>query len=240
MFTPDGTRVSYVQDNDLYVLSIADGQVQRLTTDGGETVFNGGLDWVYNEELATRAAQPAYAWSPDGVWLIYLRLDESAVHNDPVTDYRPCAGDRQLYPLSDGGHGEPDRHAPRAGPGRDRAAAGGPAARRRRIRAPVLHLDAGLQARALHHREPRSHRADPEHVDPAERRAADPDQGNGPVLDQRGSLCGPDLPRRRRQRRWQFLWLSERDGFMHLYLYAQDGTLVRQLTQGDWMIDSSA
>jgi dipeptidyl-peptidase-4 len=38
----------------------------------------------------------------------------------------------------------------------------------------------------------------------------------------------------------QFLWLSERDGFMHLYLYADDGALVRQLTQGDWMIDSSA
>ena len=38
----------------------------------------------------------------------------------------------------------------------------------------------------------------------------------------------------------QFLWLSERDGFMHLYLYAQDGTLAKQLTQGDWMIDSSA
>ena len=89
MFTPDGKAISYVQDNDLYVLTLADGKVQRLTTDGGETVFNGGLDWVYTEELATRAAQPGYAWSPDGVWLIYLRLDESAVHNDPVTDYAP-------------------------------------------------------------------------------------------------------------------------------------------------------
>ena len=38
----------------------------------------------------------------------------------------------------------------------------------------------------------------------------------------------------------QFLWLSERDGFMHLYLYTAEGELVRQLTQGDWMIDSSA
>ena len=121
MFTPDGKRISYVQDNDLYVLTLADGKVQRLTTDGGETVFNGGLDWVYNEELATRAAQPAYAWSPDGVWLIYLRLDESAVHNDPITDYRPRAGDRQLHALSDSGHGKPNRHAPCAGPGRDRA-----------------------------------------------------------------------------------------------------------------------
>ena len=78
-----------MQNNDLYTVRVNDGQVQRLTTDGGETVFNGALDWVYNEELATRAAQPAYAWSPDGSWLIYLRLDESAVQNDPVTDYRP-------------------------------------------------------------------------------------------------------------------------------------------------------
>ena len=38
----------------------------------------------------------------------------------------------------------------------------------------------------------------------------------------------------------QFLWLSERDGFMHLYLYSTEGKLVRQLTQGDWMIDTSA
>ncbi len=38
----------------------------------------------------------------------------------------------------------------------------------------------------------------------------------------------------------QFLWVSERDGFMHLYLYDLDGTLVRQLTEGDWMINSSA
>ena len=64
-------------------------RVQRLTSDGSDAIFNGALDWVYNEELATRAAQPAYAWSPDGNWLIYLRLDDTAVHNDPVTDYRP-------------------------------------------------------------------------------------------------------------------------------------------------------
>ena len=53
MFTPDGAAISYVQDNDLYVLGIADGKITRLTSDGGETVFNGSLDWVYNEELAT-------------------------------------------------------------------------------------------------------------------------------------------------------------------------------------------
>jgi len=102
MFVPTGDAVSYVQDNDLYTVGIADGQVQRLTTDGGETIFNGGLDWVYNEELATRAAQPGYGWSPDGVWLMYLRLDETAVPNDPVTDFRsiPATVSYTRYPTA--------------------------------------------------------------------------------------------------------------------------------------------
>ena len=33
-----------------------------------------------------------------------------------------------------------------------------------------------------------------------------------------------------------FVWASERDGFKHLYLYKVDGTLVRQITQGDWIV----
>lgn len=35
----------------------------------------------------------------------------------------------------------------------------------------------------------------------------------------------------------QFIWWSQRDGFMHLYLYAADGTLIRQLTKGDWLVN---
>jgi len=87
-FSPDGTRIAYVQDNDLYTIGVGDGKVVRLTTDGSDTVFNGTLDWVYNEELATRSSQPAYAWSPDGRWLLHLRLDEAEVQNHSITDYR--------------------------------------------------------------------------------------------------------------------------------------------------------
>ncbi len=194
MFTPDGTRISYVQDNDLYVVGIADGQVQRLTTDGGETVFNGALDWVYNEELATRAAQPAYAWSPDGVWLIYLRLDESAVHNDPVTDYRPVPATVSYtrYPTVGTPNPVATLHAQAQGATAPPLEVPLPAGAEYVL--PVLHLDAGLQPRALHYGEPGSHRADAEHVDPAERRTADLDQGNRPRLDQRRSLCGSRLP----------------------------------------------
>jgi len=89
MFMPTGTHVSYVQDNDIYSVRLSDGQVQRITSDGSDAVMSGCLDWVYNEEMATRAAQPGYAWSPDGKWLMYMRLDDSQVQNDPVTDYDP-------------------------------------------------------------------------------------------------------------------------------------------------------
>ena len=59
MFTPDGKAISYVQDNDLYVLTLADGKVQRLTTDGGETVFNGA--WTGCTPRSWRRAQPSRA-----------------------------------------------------------------------------------------------------------------------------------------------------------------------------------
>ena len=240
IFTPDGTRISYVQDNDLYVVSatdsIADGQIQRLTTDGGETVFNGALDWVYTEELATRAAQPAYAWSPDGVWLIYLRLDESAVHNDPVTDYRPVPATVSYtrYPTVGTPNPTATLHAMAQG-----------------AIAPPLEVPLPPDAEYVlpfftwtpdsnhalfitvnrDHTELILNRWTPQS---GELRALiketapdwiNEDRYAAPVFIGDGS---------------QFLWLSERDGFMHLYLYAQDGTLVKQLTQGDWMIDSSA
>ena len=169
--------------------------------------------------------------------MIYLRLDRAPSHKDPVTEYRPVPATVSYTRYPTVGTPNPTATLHTLAQGATAPPLEVPLPRRRRIRAAVLHLDAGLQSRALHHREPGSHRTDSEQVDAAERRAARLDQGNRGRLDQRGSLCGADLHRATAS---HFLWLSERDGFMHLYLYAQDGTLVKQLTQGDWMIDSSA
>ncbi len=240
MFTPDGTRISFVQDNDLYIVSIADRQVQRLTTDGGETVFNGALDWVYNEELATRAAQPAYAWSPDGVWLIYLRLDESAVHNDPVTDYRPVPATVSYtrYPTVGTANPTATLHAMAQGAVAPPLEVPLPADAEYVIpfftwtpdsnHALFITVNRDHTKLTLNMWTPQSGELRPliEETDPT---WINEDRYVAPVL------IGDDL-----SEAGQFLWLSERDGFMHLYLYAQDGTLVKQLTQGDWMIDSSA
>src|SRR5687768_8806315 len=52
--SPDGSRVAFVRDHDLYVVDVAGGAERRLTTDGSANVLNGKLDWVYQEEIYGR------------------------------------------------------------------------------------------------------------------------------------------------------------------------------------------
>lgn len=76
-YSPDGTKVSYIYKNNLYVKDIASGKVKQLTKDGeNNKIINGTTDWVYEEEFAITKA---YGWSPDSKWISFLRFDESNV-----------------------------------------------------------------------------------------------------------------------------------------------------------------
>ena len=78
-FSPDGAQVAFLRGNDLYRQDVATGTETRLTQGGGETVFNGRLDWVYQEEVYGRGSFRAYWWAPDSRRLAYLSLDETKV-----------------------------------------------------------------------------------------------------------------------------------------------------------------
>jgi len=83
-FSPDGGRVAYVRQNDLYVEDVANGTVARLTRDGSRTIINGTFDWVYEEELSLR---DGFRWSPDGRSIAYWQLDASGVKDyDLIND----------------------------------------------------------------------------------------------------------------------------------------------------------
>ncbi|MCR9173915.1 MAG: S9 family peptidase [bacterium] len=76
-YSPDGKKVSYIYENNIYVKDIASGNVRRLTHDGLKNkVINGTTDWVYEEEFAITKA---YGWSPDSEHIAFLRFDESEV-----------------------------------------------------------------------------------------------------------------------------------------------------------------
>lgn len=76
-FSPDGNKVAYVFDNNLYVQNLANGTTTAITTDGKwNHIINGNCDWVYEEEFSfTRAFQ----WSPASNYIAYYKFDESGV-----------------------------------------------------------------------------------------------------------------------------------------------------------------
>ena len=81
-FSPDGRLVSFVRGNNLFVVDIAKVNEKQLTRDGrlgDKPIFNGYLDWVYEEELYGRGNKRGYWWSPDSRYIAFLRLDESNV-----------------------------------------------------------------------------------------------------------------------------------------------------------------
>lgn len=75
-FSPDGTRVAYVRDNNLYVENVGDDKVTQLTKDGSRYLVNGTFDWVYEEELFCR---DGFRWSPDGKQIAYWQLNSEGV-----------------------------------------------------------------------------------------------------------------------------------------------------------------
>ena len=77
-FSPDGRRVGYVVENNLYVEDLVDGRAIQLTNDGSRTVINGTFDWVYEEELGLR---DGWRWSPDGRRIAYWQLNADRVRD---------------------------------------------------------------------------------------------------------------------------------------------------------------
>jgi dipeptidyl-peptidase 4 len=75
-FSPDASRVAYVRSNNIYVERLDDGRTVQATADGSETTINGTSDWVYEEELDVR---DGFRWSPDGRGIAYWQFDTTGV-----------------------------------------------------------------------------------------------------------------------------------------------------------------
>jgi dipeptidyl-peptidase-4 len=74
--SPDGSKVAYVRFNNIFVEDLDSGRTWRLTSDGSEKTINGTSDWVYEEEFGVR---DAFRWSPDGTRIAYWQFDINKV-----------------------------------------------------------------------------------------------------------------------------------------------------------------
>lgn len=75
-FSPDGTRVAYVRENNIYVEYVNENKIIQLTRDGSQNIINGTSDWVYEEEFGLR---DGFRWSPDGKYIAYWRFNTEGV-----------------------------------------------------------------------------------------------------------------------------------------------------------------
>ncbi|HEU5289646.1 MAG TPA: DPP IV N-terminal domain-containing protein, partial [Cyclobacteriaceae bacterium] len=89
-FSPDGSKVAYVSEYNIYVEDLASASIKALTTDGNRKFINGTFDWVYEEEFACR---DGIRWSPDSKSIAYWQLDASGTR-----DYFMINNTDNVYP----------------------------------------------------------------------------------------------------------------------------------------------
>ena len=77
-FSPDNSKVGYVQKHNVYVEDLASGAITQLTKDGSVKIINGTFDWVYEEELGQR---DGFRWSPDSKRIAYWQLDANGIRD---------------------------------------------------------------------------------------------------------------------------------------------------------------
>ena len=75
-FSPDSQRVAYVRDRNIYVEDLRSGDVKQLTQTPNDDIINGTFDWVYEEELGLR---DGFRWSPDGKHIAYWQINTQGV-----------------------------------------------------------------------------------------------------------------------------------------------------------------
>ena len=228
-FSPDGSRVAYVKKADLFTLERATGIVTRLTTTGGEHVFNGKLDWVYEEELAHRRSGGSYEWAPDSSAIAYLRLDENRVPAFPVVDFTPVNGKvlPQRYPKPGDDNAIPSVHVVDLN-GRETGSYA-PVPDDVYVAPELAWTSDGKEACFL--------------VLNRAQTALDvfllPRSGGVPrrLFTQTDPAWINAIEPPRFLADGTFLFRSERTGFQHLERHSSDGTLLNAVTKGDWMID---
>lgn len=77
-FSPDGSKVAYVSEHNVYVEDLATGAIKALTTNGTTRMINGTFDWVYEEEFG---CLDGFKWSPDSKSIAYWQIDATKIKN---------------------------------------------------------------------------------------------------------------------------------------------------------------
>ncbi len=230
-FSPDGKKLAYVRNNDLFIYDLETRLEKQLTHDDSETLLNGTLSWVYWEEIFGRR-DIGYWWSPDSTAIAFLQTDESPVGIAYFLDHTP-----NYAKLIEQRHSKTGTANPvvRAGiidvvDGKTTWVGLDQGSYEYIIRLKWLPDSTKLSIQTMNRNQDRldlyiadCSTGEPTHI------LTETNEGWINIHDDLHFLEDGK----------HFIWASERNGYNHLYLYTMDGKLVNQVTKGEWAIASS-
>lgn len=230
--SPDGSKVGYGKEGNLYVYDFASDTDTQLTFDAREQVYNGRFGWAYEEEFGL---VQAWKWSPDSRYIAYWQSDETEVPIYQISDYQQQHPDYHQIPY------------PKVGDTNPSVKIGVIDLQDNSQQWMKIDLDGGYipriywtsltgQLAVVHLNRAQTH---------LKLFFQDALSGEGTLVMEEQSDAWVDIfdffagindlfffP----QDAEEFFWISDRDGWSHLYRYGYDGNLINQVTGGEWEV----
>lgn len=224
-FSPDGKKVAYVRDNNIFIFDLSARSTLQVTKDGERNkIINGVTDWVYEEEFSFVRA---FEWNSDGTKLAFIRFDGTNVREFSMDVYGKELYPSQVvfkYPKAGEDNAVVSLHIMDVNMGQIMDVALGDAYYIPRIKW-MGHPD-HLSVQTLNR-----HQNDLKLV-----RVNAKDQTATVLLRETDAAYVDVTDDLTFLQNDHFIWTSERDGYNHIYLYDAKGKLVRQLTKGPWEV----
>ena len=226
-FSPDGKKIAYAKENNLFVYDLASKKSTAITADGKKnSIINGITDWVYEEEFAFVRA---FDWSADSKKLAYIRFDESQVPEFSMSMFHT-----DLYPTIE------TFKYPKAGEKNSLVSLHIYDVNSAATKAIILDnysdfyiarmkwtTDANVLSAQVLNR----------HQDNLDLLFIDGNSGTTKVILNEKDKAYVDVTDNLTfLKDNSFIWTSEKDGFNHIYLYDKTGKLKNQVTKGKWEV----
>ena len=226
-FSPDGKSIAFARNNDLYIYDLQNKSERRLTPDGSETLRNGTLSWVYWEEIFGHS-DLGYWWSPDSRSIAFLQMDDSKVSTMYFMDFQPYQPRviKQRYPKA--GETLPV------------------------VKAGILNVANGKETWINLPQTSYAYIVRLGWLPDGKQlklQTLNRDQTEADLYLVNPVSGSPRLVLKDEDSAWhhiydtyflkdgkRFVWISERSGYAHLYLYDFNGKLLNQVTKGDWAV----
>lgn len=231
--SPDGQKIAYERGGNLFVFDLNSEEETQLTFDAEERIFNGRFGWVYEEEFGKAQA---WSWSHDSRYIAYWQTDEREVELFRSTDYEGTYPEYVEIPYPKVGTKNPS------------------------VRIGVVNVDSADQTwmdldtgdgyipriywtsqpgklAIVHFNRPQTHLKLFFHdVNSGEGNMVMEEKSGHGWIDVFDFFAGIDDLFFFPDDRDEFLWVSDRDGWSHIYRYNYEGELLNRVTDGEWEV----